>query len=153
MLQKCTAYRAIGGTGLVLSAGYLTMSFGLPFGQVSRPGAAVFPVLVGVILMLASLTVIWESWKLKRTEAVELPRGSDRRRLLGLMGLLLGYFLALPWMGQLLSSTLFCILLIRLLSNVAWPRIIIYSVVISVTLYIVFIHLLNVPMPRGILAF
>lgn len=153
MLQRHAAYRAVGGIGLLLSAGYLALSFRLPFGQVARPGAAVFPVLVGIVLMLASLTVIWEGWKMDRATAVELPAGADRMRLLGLIGLLLAYFLLLPWLGQLASSALFCAVLMRLLSKAPWPRIVIYSLVISAALYTVFIHLLNVPMPRGILAF
>jgi hypothetical protein len=34
---------------------------------------------------------------------------------------------------------------------VAWPHVIVYSLTIAATLYAVFVRLLNVPMPRGIL--
>ena len=61
-LQKRNAYLVMGGIGLVLAAGYLGMSFQLPFGQIDQPGAALFPVIVGVILMLDSLTTMWEGW-------------------------------------------------------------------------------------------
>ena len=56
----------------------------------------------------------------------------------------------LPWAGQLVGSTIFCALLMRLLSQLAWPRVVAYSALISVAVYVVFVHLLMVPMPHGV---
>jgi hypothetical protein len=106
-----------------------------------------------VVLILASLATIWEGWRLEKSVLAELPAGEDRKRVLSLLGLLLGYFIALPWLGQILSSTVFCILLVRVLSDLRWPRIVVYSLVMSIALYVVFVFLLKVPMPRGILVF
>ena len=50
--QKRKGYLVMGGGGLVAAAVYLGLSFRLPFGEMDQPGAAVFPVVVGVILML-----------------------------------------------------------------------------------------------------
>ena len=152
-LQKRNAYFVIGGIGLVLAAGYLWMSFQLPFGQMDQPGAGVFPVIVGVTLTLASLITMWEGWQLDKTVRLNLPVGADRRRLFSLIGLLVGYFLALPWLGQMISSALFCALLMRVLSDLGWPRIVAYSLVMSIALYVVFVFLLKVPLPRGTLGF
>ena len=149
--QKRKGFLALGGLGLLFSAVYLGMSLQLPFGQLDQPGAGVFPIIVCIILILASLTTVWEGWKMDRAQRVELPAGVDRRRLLGLIGLLFGYFFALPWLGQFISSTLFCVLLMRVLSDLRWPRIVAYSLAISIALYVAFVFLLKVPMPRGIL--
>jgi putative tricarboxylic transport membrane protein len=143
----------MGGIGLFFAAGYLGMSFQLPFGQLDQPGAGVFPVIVGVMLMLASLTTIWEGWRLDRAEQVEIPVSVARNRLLSLIGLLFAYCLALPWLGQIVSSALFCLLLVRMLSHLHWPRIVAYSLGMSIILYVVFVVLLKVPLPRGMLAF
>ena len=143
----------IGGLGLFLAVGYLGMSSQLPFGQINQPGAGVFPVIVGVILILASLTTMWEGWQMDKGEEVDLPAGADRKRLLSLIGLLFGYFLTIPWLGQILSGTLFCIVMMRILSDISWPRIVTYSLVMSILVHGVFIFLLKVPMPRGILTF
>ena len=118
-----------------------------------QPGAAIFPVVVGLILMFASLTTLWEGWRIDRNERVDLPAGADLRRLLSLIGLLLGYFLALPWLGQIICSMLFCALLMRNLSDLGWTRIVAYTLVISISLYALFVVLLKVPMPRGIWTF
>ena len=71
----------------------------------------------------------------------------------GLIGLLFGFFLVLPWLGQIVSGAIFSLLLIRLLSNLGWVRIAIYAVVLSVAVDLVFAFLLNVPLPRGIFGF
>jgi putative tricarboxylic transport membrane protein len=152
-MQKRKGYLGMGGGGLLAAAVYLGLAFQMPFGEMDQPGAAVFPVAVGVILMLASLTTLWEGWRLDRGEQVVLPVGTNLRRLLSLVGLLLGYILALPWLGQIIGSALFCMLLMRVISDLGWPRIAVYSLAISVVLYAVFVMLLKVPMPRGILVF
>lgn len=152
-LQKHKAYLWTGGIGLFFAAGYLGMSFQLPFGRLDQPGAGVFPVIVGVMLMLASLAAMWEGWQMDKAEHIDLPAGADRKRLLSLIGLLFGYFVALPWLEQIISSTLFCILLMRVLSDLSWSRIVAYSLVISTALYVVFVLLLKVPLPRGMLGF
>jgi putative tricarboxylic transport membrane protein len=151
--RKRKGYLAMGSGGVFIAAVYLGISFRLPFGQMDQPGAAVFPVAVGAILLLASLTTLWEGLRMDRGEQVSLPAGEDLRRMVSLIGSLLGYFLALPWLGQIISSTLFGILLMRVLSDLGWPRIVAYSLTISIVLYAVFVMLLKVPMPPGILLF
>jgi len=150
-IQKRKGYLAVGAGGLVLSAAYLGASARLPVGELARPGAAVFPLLVGFLLVIGSLSTLWEGLRTSTAEQVELPAGRDRLRLLVLLAALFVYIVALPFLGQLIASALFLILLMRVLSDVGWPRVIVYSLIISATLYFVFVHLLSVPMPRGIL--
>ncbi len=152
-LQKRKGYLALGAGGLVLSAGYLGMSLQLPFGNLARPGASLFPIAVGIILAFASLSTLWEGWRTPVAEQVEFPAGEDALRLLVLVGALFVYILALPWLGQLVASTLFLIMLMRVLSDAGWPRVIAYALAVSCILYVVLVRLLNVPMPRGIVDF
>jgi putative tricarboxylic transport membrane protein len=148
--DKRTAYLVFGGAGLVIAAAYLGLSVRLPFGQLDRPGAAVFPVVVGCIFAVASLATIWEGWRMERSNPIDLPAGADCWRLLGLIGLLFGFFLVLPWLGQIVSGAIFSLFLMRLLSNLGWVRAAVYAVVLSVAVDLVFANLLRVPLPRGI---
>lgn len=150
-LQKSKACLVLGGVGLFIAIGYLWMSFQLPFGKIDEPGAALFPVIVGVVLAAASLITMLEGWKLDRAEQIELPTGSDRKRLLKTIGLLLGYFLLLPLLGQIITSTVVCTLLFRVLSKISWSRVVAYSLAMSIALNIVFIFMFKIPMPRGML--
>ena len=151
--DKRTAYLVFGGVGLVIAAAYLGLSVQLPFGQLDRPGAAVFPVVVGCIFAVASLATVWEGWRMERSDPIDLPAGADRWRLFGLIGLLFGFFLVLPWLGQIVSGAIFSLLLMRLLSNLGWVPIAIYAVILSVAVDVVFANLLRVPLPRGIFGF
>lgn len=137
---------------MLLASAYLAMAFRLPFGQMDRPGAAIFPVIVGAIFALGSFAAVLEGWNMDRAERVDLPSDDGVKQIAGLLASLFAYFMLLPWLGQLLASFLFCMALMRMLSNVSWPRIISYSALLSAAVYVVFIELLKVPMPRGILA-
>lgn len=152
-LPKSKAYLWIGAAGVLVAVGYLGASLELPFGRLDQPGAGTFPIVAGVILLVASLITIWEGWQLNPALRIELPHGADLKRLVSLVALLFGFFIALPLLGQLISSTIFCILLMRVISGVSWPRIMIYSVLMCGALYGVFVFLLKVPMPRGVLAY
>lgn len=149
---KGCAYLIVGAIGLALSVGYIAMALRLPFGQLEQPGAGVFPIFVGVVLVIASLLTLQEGWTASGRETVEFPAGADRRRVVFLVALLLGFFFALPWLGQLVSSAVFCILLMRVLSaGLSWTRIVAYSVVLALAIDVVFEKLLKVPLPHGVL--
>ena len=90
---------------------------------------------------------------MERTQQAALPAGANRRQLLSMLGLLFGYFLVLPVMGLIITSLLFCTLLMKLLSDLSLPRIVVYSLVIAITLHVVFRVILEVPLPRGVLNF
>ena len=130
--SKGNAYLLVGAMGLALAIGYLTVALRLPFGQLDQPGAGVFPVFVGAVLAIASLVTIQEGWSANRKETVEFPAGADRWRVISLVALLFGFFFALPWLGQLVSSTIFCALPMRILSNLSWVRILACSAVLAV---------------------
>ncbi|BBK40229.1 hypothetical protein STVA_02490 [Allostella vacuolata] len=148
---KGRAYLATGAAGVALSAGYLATARHLPLGEMNQPGAGVFPAIVGILVLLASLAVLWEGWRMPRDATVEFPAGADALRVLGLLGLIVAYVALLPWLGQVAGSFLFCLLLIRLLSDTGWVRAAVQAALIAAVAYFVFIRLLQVQMPRGIL--
>lgn len=151
-ISRSQGYMGAGTIGILLSAGYLHKTLELPMGEMDQPGAGVFPLLIAGILFIASISALWEGWKDRaHTEALDLPKGEDGIRLVKLVALLLGYFLAIPWLGFALGSVLFCILLIRLLSDLSWQRCVAYAVIMTAVVYLIFITILKVPMPAGIL--
>jgi putative tricarboxylic transport membrane protein len=150
-IRKGKAYVAIGALGLALSVGYVVLAMRLPFGQMDQPGAALFPLVVGALFALASVATLYEGWLMDPAEQVELPVGPERRRLLTLLGYLVGYLLLLPWLGQLLASLIVIILMVRLLSDYSWPRVVAAGTIMTLIVYGTFIYVLKVPMPRGVL--
>ncbi|MGV6873554.1 tripartite tricarboxylate transporter TctB family protein [Pseudochelatococcus sp. B33] len=151
--QKRHAYIAFGIIGLVFSAGYLAASFQLPLGRLDRPGAGVFPIVVGVIMAGASFATLWEGLQMGEAEPIDFPSGVNRRRLFILVALLFGYVLVLPWLGQIATGFVFSALLMRILSELSWLRIAVYSLALSVSIDFVFARLLAVPLPAGIFGY
>jgi hypothetical protein len=125
----------------------------MPMGRIRQPGAGVFPVISGFLLLLGSVSALWEGLKTRKTESVELPAGSDLRRLLVLLGGILAYLVLLPILGQLISSTIFCFVLIRVLSSLSIWRVALYALVMAGAAYLLFVRFLMLPMPAGIFAF
>ncbi len=151
-IQKGKAYITIGIIGLVFSTVYLGLSVQLPFGRLDETGAAVFPVAVSILLIFSSLATLWEGWSLRnRADKIELPFGANRNRMLMLVAFVFGYVIALPWLGQLITCILFCMLMIRIMTKLSWLRIVMSSLAISILLQVIFIIILKVPMPQGVL--
>lgn len=138
-----------GTVGVLFTAAYLWFSRDLPMGQIEQPGARVFPLVVGALLLVASIAVLWDGWRTPPDATTEWPAGAARKRLLLLVALLFLYFLALPWLGLLAASTLFCIGLVRLVSEQSWPRTVGLAFAMALALYLVFVVLLKVPLPKA----
>lgn len=144
----------VGIVGVLVSIGYIVEAQQLPFGTMAQPGAAAFPTVVGIGFALASLLTIWEALRTEAvTGSVDLPRGEDLRRLLGLVAAFAAYAVTLPYLGQIIASTAFAIVALRLLSDLSWIRTVVYAIAISAATYLLFVVLLNVRMPDGLLGF
>ena len=151
--SRSKGYIVVGAIGICLSVLYLALSFQMPMGRIRQPGAGVFPVISGFLLLLGSVSALWEGLKTRKTESVELPAGSDLRRLLVVLGGILAYLVLLPILGQLISSTIFCFVLIRVLSSLSIWRVALYALVMAGSAYLLFVRFLMLPMPVGIFAF
>ena len=151
--SRSKGYIVVGAIGICLSVLYLAVSFQMPMGRLRQPGAGVFPVISGFLLLLGSVSALWEGLKTRKSESVELPAGSDLRRLLVLVGGILGYLVLLPILGQLISSTIFCFALIRALSSLSIGWVALYALLMAGAAYLLFVRFLMLPMPVGIFAF
>ena len=151
--SRSKGYIVVGAIGICLSVLYLAVSFQMPMGRLRQPGAGVFPVISGFLLLLGSVSALWEGLKTRKSESVELPAGSDLRRLLVLVGGILGYLVLLPILGQLISSTIFCVVLIRALSSLSIGWVALYALLMAGAAYLLFVRFLMLPMPAGIFAF
>lgn len=151
--SRSKGYIVVGAIGICLSVLYLAVSFQMPMGRLRQPGAGVFPVISGFLLLLGSVSALWEGLKTRKSESVELPAGSDLRRLLVLVGGILGYLVLLPILGQLISSTIFCFVLIRALSSLSIGWVALYALLMAGAAYLLFVRFLMLPMPAGIFAF
>jgi putative tricarboxylic transport membrane protein len=142
-----------GGLGLLFGLWFTWYTWtNVPMGTQDRPGAGVFPLVVGIGLVLVSLMTIVEAW---RTAAVAgevgFPTGEKRRTLLLLAAAFVAFVALYQFLGQYVASSLFMIAALAILGTRSWVRNVLYGLAIGVTISFVFVELLGVNLPMGVL--
>jgi hypothetical protein len=148
------ARQIIGIVALLFSAVYVVDAWQtLSVGRWHKPGAAIFPIAVGLLLAISGVAVLLE----KRGAGYDhmpatfsLPDGDDLRRLLLVLASFAVYFVLMPVIGNMIASALFLLVAMRILSDKPLLRLAIYAAVMAVTFEIFFVRLLHVQMPGGI---
>jgi hypothetical protein len=152
------ARRIVGVLALLLAAVYAVDAWQtLSMGRWHKPGAAIFPIALGLLLAISAISVLLE----RHDGAADpmpatfsLPSGVDLRRLLKVMGAFALYFLAMPLLGNLIASALFLLATMWLLSddpNRSVARLSLYAVAMALMFEVFFVRLLKVQMPAGVL--
>jgi hypothetical protein len=152
------ARRMVGVLALLLAAVYAVDAWQtLSMGRWHKPGAAIFPIAVGLLLAISAISVLLE----KHGGAADpmpgtfsLPAGPDLRRLLLVMAAFAVYFLAMPLLGNMIASALFLFATMWLLSDKSDKsllRLALYAVAMAVCFEVFFVRLLKVQMPGGML--
>lgn len=130
-----------------------TASQDYPIGTWERPGAATFPIIVGIGWLLASALVIWESRRADlNVEKVELTRSDVVKAGLILVAFI-GYVALLPVLGFILATAIFFALVLRTLTSLALWRIAAAGLTTALAFYGLFVALFGLPMPAGVLGF
>jgi putative tricarboxylic transport membrane protein len=151
------ARRFVGLLALLLAAGYTVDAWQtLSVGRWHKPGAAIFPIAVGLLLAISAISVLLEKHggaDDPMPATFSLPAGADLHRLLKVLAAFAIYFLAMPLLGNMIASALFLLASMWLLSDDpkrSVTRLAIYVVVIALSFEVFFVRLLKVQMPAGL---
>lgn len=145
----------VGLVGLGLAASYLVWTLiRLPLGQRAEPGAAVFPLVAGVLLALASVALLAEARREspphQGADATRMSP-SDRRRWRVTAASLVAYPLLLPHLGYLPTTLLVCLVVLRGLAHDrwGWDRVGLAAAALTILVWGLFVGVLGVPLPTG----
>ena len=149
--RRYTALLALLLAGCYLANTWQTLSFG----RWHKPGAAIFPIAIGVLLAISAISVLLEKHGADQSvpAAFSLPAGADLRRLLLLLAAFAIYFLVMPIIGNMVASALFLAASMWLLSDDPHRSIVrlsIYAIAIAIGFEWFFVRLLKVQMPGGL---
>lgn len=151
------ARRFTGVLALLLSAGYTVDAWQtLSAGRWHKPGAAIFPIAVGLLLAISAVSVLLERYGRPddpTPATFSLPVGADLRRLSMVLAAFALYFLMMPVIGNMIASALFLLATMWLLSDdpdKSIMRLGIYAVVMALSFEVFFVRLLKVQMPAGL---
>ena len=151
------ARRMVGILALLLAAVYAVSAWQtLSMGRWHKPGAAIFPIGVALLLAISAVSVLLERHRgaSDATPATfSLPAGANLRRLLLVMTAFAIYFMAMPVIGNMIASALFLLATMWLLSDnpdKSLLRLALYAVAMALTFEVFFVRLLKVQMPAGV---
>jgi hypothetical protein len=139
------------GIGLLLSISYVIATLGYPRGTPAQPGPGLYPLLVGLFLIVGCLGISVEEWK-KRSEIEEKfwPQGSSRWRLLAILLTSLIYVILLPYLGHPITGTLLMLVVFRVMQMKGWLVCVALAAAMGFGSYYLFKNLLGVQLPIGI---
>ncbi|WP_224387650.1 tripartite tricarboxylate transporter TctB family protein [Pseudonocardia sp. ICBG1293] len=136
---------------LLFALGYLSQAAALSLGTPEQPGPALFPLAVGAFLAVACLATIIEELRSGGRGPVDLPRDDGRTKAVVLVAATVGYVLLLPFLGHLVTTAVFCVGLLRVLSGRSWRWSVLAGAGMGVAVHLLFVTALGVSMPVGVL--
>ncbi len=151
--------RIICAVMLVLAAVYFYATAQIPALEIGDPlGPKAFPVLLGIALIVAAILLFFETLK---TGAVEAPRRvhawrEDRRHLLLIGGVTLwtvAYFWVFDRTGFIVATTIYLFALMAVFNRGKWVGNALTAVLFTLGTYVLFVKILHVGLPGGILGF
>lgn len=144
-------WERVGAVALLLvGIGAAIMALGIGFGNFTSPGPGFFPFCLAVLLVVIAGLYLGRLRGDGNTAAAFWPAGCWRRPFLA-MGLMFGYTLLLENLGFCTATLLFFAGWLRIVERQSWRTVVWVAVGGSVSAYLVFTFLLEVPLPQGVL--
>jgi hypothetical protein len=144
-----------GVAAILLAALFFVLSGSFPDSRSREVGMAFYPRVVSTIIFLLSLTVIYEAIKKKRPEPADqkplfaMKDGGFFRALI-MIGMTLVYLLVLSYLGFLIITPIFLIILMMVYKASSMWKIVLISGVTTLVVYVTFQLFLKIPLPTGI---
>jgi len=129
------------------------LSLRMPVGTFRTAGTGMFPLCLGILLMILSglflLNLFYHKKKVmeKKESIAEILRSA--KQMIFFFGTMVLATLFLNRLGYPFTSFLLMVALLRILGMKQWGLNILISVVTAVGSYFLFVQWLNIPMPKG----
>ncbi|MGH0052848.1 MAG: tripartite tricarboxylate transporter TctB family protein [Sphaerochaetaceae bacterium] len=116
------------------------------------PGPGMFPIIIAGLIIVSSLSLFFATLRMSNeaNTTVDLKSKNVLNVYVTMVGLII-YFILLPLVGFVVTSTIMLILYIKWFSKRPWWKTILISVIFVLAIFFLFGSVLNVPMRFGIL--
>lgn len=136
------------GVVLIFLSSRITYMFSITEGDI---GPKAFPTFIGIGLVICGIGKFFSSRGKESKPFIKDPSGW--LRLLLILWLFIFYILGLKYMGYIFSTIIFTCVLLKMLSSdaekIAWWKILIFAVLMTMFSYLCFEKLINVMLPQG----
>ena len=136
---------------LILSILYLVGALGYSMGTSEQPGPGRYPLMVGALLIIASIGSLISNFLKPAEGELKLPKGKNLGRVLAVIAGSAAYVVLLPYAGHLLASVVTVFVVLQSMGLSSWPAKIGFTIAIALSSYYLFDVILNVPLPKGVL--
>ena len=150
-----SADRIIGAIALLLAAVYLYATAQIPTLEIGDPlGPKAFPRLLGIALVIAAVLLFIETLKAEPAAAGGAPRASRRHLFLigGVTLWTLLYFWAFDRAGYVVATITYLVVLTAVFNRGKWLANMLTAVLFALATYGLFVKVLGVALPSGLLA-
>jgi len=148
--------RIIGAAAMLLAAVYLYATSQIPTLEIGDPlGPKAFPMLLGIALIAAAILLFIETLKADADEGEKAPRGSMRHWWLigGVTGWTALYFGLFDRAGYLIATVMYLLPMMAVFNPGKWVANVLTTVLWAVGSYVLFVKILGVVLPVGLLGF
>ena len=129
------------------------LSLRMPIGTFRMAGTGMFPLFLGILLMILSgafiLKIFFQGKKEQVEKEASIESSESPMQLILFLGTMALATLFFNQLGYPLTSFLLMVALLRILGIKRWGLNILISVVTAVGSYFLFVKWLNIPMPKG----
>jgi putative tricarboxylic transport membrane protein len=129
------------------------LSLKMPIGTFRMAGTGMFPLILGILLMILSGIFVLKIYFQGKKEQVKKGPSPESTgspiQLILFLGIMVLATLFFNQLGYPLTSFLLMLALLRILGIKRWGLIILISVVTAVGSYFLFVKWLDIPMPKG----
>lgn len=126
----------------------------LGLGSFHNPGPGLLPFLLGVVLLLISLSIVWKSFSKTQIyndiEEGRVPVKANYWKIVCVAGSLIVYALVLERLGFLVSTLLLLMFLFKAAGPQKWRFVLAASVLTVIIIYVVFTSL-GIRFPKGVI--
>ena len=142
----------LAGVSILLAAATIVRSVSYPAGQDGIPGPGFFPIIIAALMILASVSLVITSLRIKPEEDMPLKLlGADNKRAYLTMAVMIVYVIAMPLLGFCVSSFLLLFGMIRWLSSYKPLVCALVAAAVVGMIYVVFGVVLGVSLGFGLL--
>jgi putative tricarboxylic transport membrane protein len=148
--------RIIGAAALLLAAVYLYATSQIPTLEIGDPlGPKAFPILLGIALIAAAILLFIETLKADAETGEKPLRGSMRHWWLigGVTGWTALYFGLFDRAGYLIATVVYLLPMMVVFNYGKWVANVLTTVLWAVGSYVLFVKILGVVLPVGLLGF
>ena len=148
--------RIISGLTLLLATVYLYATSRIPTLEIGDPlGPKAFPILLGIALVLGAILLVIETLRAHPADTGEKPRESLHHLWLigGVTLWTVLYFSVFDAVGYLVSTSVYLLVMTGVFNRGKWIANVLTSILFTIGSYVLFVKILGVVLPRGILSF